>query len=69
MINKVNKVNEPIAVIIDRNVESICCFMGIAMSRNFYVPIDVTSAPTTTFLITSLYNAHGAASSPYFKYE
>jgi len=42
LINKVNKVNEPIAVIIDRNVESICCFMGIAMSRNFYVPIDVT---------------------------
>jgi len=42
LIKRFHKVNEPIAVIIDRNVESICCFMGIAMSRNFYVPIDVT---------------------------
>lgn len=42
LIEKINKVNEPIAVIIDRNVESICSFMGIAVSRNFYVPIDVT---------------------------
>ena len=34
--------NAPIAVIIDRSIESICAFMGIAMSRNFYVPIDIT---------------------------
>ena len=34
--------NAPVAVIIDRNIESICAFMGIAMSRNFYVPIDVS---------------------------
>lgn len=40
LVKRVNTVNEPIAVIIDRNVESICTFMGIAMSRNFYVPID-----------------------------
>lgn len=32
--------NQPIAVIIDRNVQSICAFMGILLSRNFYVPID-----------------------------
>ncbi len=32
--------NQPIAVMVDRNVESICAFLGIAMSRNFYVPID-----------------------------
>lgn len=32
--------NQPIAVLIDRNVESICTFMGIICSRNFYVPID-----------------------------
>ena len=42
LIKKVNTVNKPIAVIIDRNVESISAFMGIAMSRNFYVPIDVS---------------------------
>lgn len=42
LIKKYQKTNEPIAVMIDRNVESICSFMGIAMSRNFYVPIDIT---------------------------
>lgn len=42
LIRNVNTVNEPIAVLIDRNVESICAFMGIAMSRNFYVPVDVS---------------------------
>ena len=42
LIQKQIGVNEPVAVIIDRNTESICAFMGIAMSRNFYVPIDVS---------------------------
>lgn len=42
IIGKTQKVNEPVVVFIDRNVESICAFMGIAMSRNFYVPIDTT---------------------------
>ncbi|MDO4797348.1 MAG: amino acid adenylation domain-containing protein [Coriobacteriales bacterium] len=37
--------NQPVAVLIDRNVESICTFMGIALSRNFYVPIDQTQPP------------------------
>ena len=39
---RLNTVCEPVAVIIDRNIESICAFLGIAKSRNFYVPIDVT---------------------------
>lgn len=30
----------PIAVMIDRNVESICCFLGVVASGNFYVPLD-----------------------------
>ena len=34
--------NAPVAVIIDRNIESVCAFLGIAMSRNFYVPIDIS---------------------------
>ena len=39
--NRVNYVtNYPIAVIIDRNIESIITFMGIVFSGNFYVPID-----------------------------
>ena len=37
--------NQPVAVLIDRNVQSICAFMGIALSRNFYVPIDQTQPP------------------------
>lgn len=32
----------PIAVCIDRNIESIILFMGIVYSGNFYVPIDTT---------------------------
>lgn len=39
---KLNAVNSPVAVLIDRNVESLCAFMGIVASRNFYVPIDVS---------------------------
>lgn len=34
-------VNMPIVVLSDRNVESICAFLGVAASRNFYVPLDV----------------------------
>lgn len=32
--------NQPVAVIIDRNIRSIVTFMGILYSGNFYVPID-----------------------------
>ena len=32
--------NRPIAVLIDRNIESLILFMGIVYSGNFYVPID-----------------------------
>ncbi len=35
-------VNSPIAVMIDRNAASICTFLGIVESHNFYVPIDPT---------------------------
>lgn len=32
--------NRPIAVLIDRNIESLILFMGIVYSGNFYVPLD-----------------------------
>ena len=32
--------NTPVIVFIDRNIESVISFMGVAMSGNFYVPID-----------------------------
>ncbi len=34
--------NKPIAVLIDRNIESLVLFMGIIYSGNFYVPVDDT---------------------------
>ncbi|MPM14528.1 Tyrocidine synthase 1 [bioreactor metagenome] len=36
------KTNQPVAVVIDRTVESIVAFMGVVYSGNFYVPIDAT---------------------------
>ena len=41
LANRLNCVNMPIVVLSDRNVESICAFLGVAASRNFYVPLDV----------------------------
>lgn len=32
--------NQPVAVIIDRNISSLAAFMGVVHSGNFYVPID-----------------------------
>lgn len=34
------KINQPIAVLIDRNVDTVVAFMGILYSGNFYVPIE-----------------------------
>lgn len=33
--------NQPVAVLIDRNVESLILFMGVVASGNFYVPVDM----------------------------
>lgn len=41
LITELGSVNAPVIVLIDRNVESICAFLGVAMSRNFYVPVDI----------------------------
>lgn len=32
--------NSPVVVLIDRNIKSICTFMGVVFSGNFYVPVD-----------------------------
>ena len=32
---------KPIVVFVDRNIESLVCFLGVAYSGNFYVPIDI----------------------------
>lgn len=39
-LKKYNSQNKPVAVVIDRNLESIVMFMGIVYSGNFYIPIS-----------------------------
>jgi len=40
--NKLNGIiRKPIVVYVDRNIESLVLFMGVAFSGNFYVPIDI----------------------------
>jgi amino acid adenylation domain-containing protein len=36
-----NTTKNPIVVFVDRNIESLVSFMGVAYSGNFYVPIDI----------------------------
>lgn len=38
--NKLNKINSPIAVVVDRNIRSLIAFFGVLYSGNYYVPID-----------------------------
>lgn len=40
--SRINQKNRPIAVVIDRNIESLILFMGVVYSGNFYVPVDHT---------------------------
>ncbi len=40
IIEKSGTKNSPVVVFIDRNIESVISFMGIAKSGNFYVPVD-----------------------------
>ena len=40
ILNKIDNSNSPIAVFVDRNVDSLINFMGVLYSANFYVPID-----------------------------
>lgn len=35
--------NEPIAVYMEKSIESIACFLGVLYSGNFYCPIDINS--------------------------
>lgn len=42
LAKELTAVNQPICVMIDRNIESLATFLGITTSRNFYVPIDAT---------------------------
>ena len=45
--------NKPIAVCIDRNIESIILFLGVVYSGNFYVPLDINQPIERISLILS----------------
>ena len=61
--------NKPIAVCIDRNIESIILFMGIVYSGNFYVPLDTTQPVERISLILSQLNPQMILSSAGQKIE
>lgn len=42
LLNKNDTYLQPVAVLIDRNIESLIMFFGVIYSGNFYVPIDIT---------------------------
>ena len=48
--------NRPIAVIIDRNIESLILFLGVVYSGNFYVPVDHTMPEQRIQLIMDTLN-------------
>lgn len=48
--------DKPIAVLIDRNIESLILFMGIIYSGNFYVPVDDTMPQKRVELIMDTLN-------------
>lgn len=46
----------PIAVLIDRNIESLVLFLGVVYSGNFYVPVDFTMPKQRVELIFNTLN-------------
>ncbi len=51
LMTKIPGKNEPAAVLIDRNIQSVVSFMGIVKSGNFYVPVDSQLPPKRIALI------------------
>lgn len=49
-------IKNPIVVYVDRNIESLVLFMGVAYSGNFYVPIDIQMPPKRIELILQTLN-------------
>lgn len=46
-------IRKPVVVFVDRNIESLIAFMGVAYSGNFYVPIDINMPKLRVELILS----------------
>lgn len=65
-------IRKPIVVFVDRNIESLVAFMGVAYSGNFYVPIDIQMPKMRVELILNTLNPAAMVVTPIskkFSYE
>ena len=83
LVQQIGAKRLPIAVLVDRNLESICCFLGVVESGNFYVPISteqprerleaiITQMQPAAIIATcdfSLLSEMGEAGIPVFEYQ
>lgn len=54
--NTEGQIRKPIVVFVDRNIESMVAFLGVAYSGNFYVPIDIQMPKLRVELILNTLN-------------
>jgi D-alanine--poly(phosphoribitol) ligase subunit 1 len=65
-------IRKPIVVFVDRNIESLVAFLGVAYSGNFYVPIDIQMPKLRVELILDTLNPVAMVVTPVskkFSYE
>ena len=41
VLEKIQEINVPVIVLMNKSVKTIAAFMGVAYTRNFYVPLDI----------------------------
>lgn len=58
-------VQRPIVVFVDRNIECLVAFLGVAYSGNFYVPIDIQMPPARIKLILDTLNPEAIINTPH----
>lgn len=58
------KTREPLVVFVDRNIECLVAFLGVAYSGNFYVPIDIQMPPARVKLILETLKPIGIINTP-----
>jgi D-alanine--poly(phosphoribitol) ligase subunit 1 len=60
-------IRKPVVVFVDRNIESLVAFMGVAYSGNFYVPIDIQMPKLRVELILNTLNPAAMVVTPLSK--
>lgn len=66
------EIRKPVVVFVDRNIESLVAFLGVAYSGNFYVPIDIQMPKMRVELILNTLNPVAMVVTPLskkFSYE